>query len=137
MKLYGNRVFQRIGLALFEGDQLYTDTFQAVEIVLAEFFQENLCVWFHDAIVTADPAIVLPVHIVEEQIIIAVVDEIGLIAAVLHHLSGLYRKISQIDVEAFSFRGFRHLLFFGLWLRLFGLRGRRLRRLGRRERGTA
>ena len=56
------------------------------------------------------------------QIVIAVIDKIGFIAASLYHFGRLYREVSQIDVQPFAFYGFRYLFYFGLRFRFLRLR---------------
>lgn len=75
-------------VCLFESDQLYANTFQVVQLFFTEFFQEDLCIRLHNAVIAADPAIVLAIHIVEKQIVIAVIDKIGFIAASCITLAG-------------------------------------------------
>ena len=76
MEFYRNGILQWIRFVFFESNQLYANTFQVVQLFFAEFFQEDLCIRLHNALVAADPAIVLAIHIVEKQIVIAVIDNI-------------------------------------------------------------
>ena len=114
MQLYGDGVLQGIRLILLESNQLHAYPFEVVQVFLAEFFQEDFCIRFYQAIVTADPAVVMTVHIVEEQIVVAVVDEIGFITTLLHDLCRFERKIRQVDIHPFPlgcFFNFHFLLF--------------------------
>lgn len=116
MQLYGDGVFQGIGFSLLEGNQLHADALQLSQLLLAELLQEDLGVGLHQALVAACPAARLPVHVVEREVIVAVVDEIGLVAALLE-VFRVGGQEGQIDVEPLSLGGLGRFLL-GLWLGL-------------------
>ena len=131
-QLHRDGVLQPERTPPLEGDQLHAEPLQIGELLLAKLLEEDPRVWLHRPPGAERPAAVRGRHITIGKLVIALVDQVRLIAT-LDQVLRVDRQVGQAHVQALAVR--RLFRTIGRRPRLSRLRPRRLRH--RRSRCTA